>query len=308
MTSSRLPYLADAYNRLLDHNLAVSVSVWRDDAKIFGAATGLTPGWQLVTTDTPMVLASVSKLITALSIARLTQAGLVNLDQPVDWDALGVAHHPTWNDVTVRELLAHTSGMPILRRSWFDTPGACTVPLTEAMSSPPRHHRGRWTYSNGNYCALGLLVEHITGHRLDDAARALIFDPLGISGPHLTIEPQPNSDGPYRLGLARLQRLGGAGTWMGSTDDIAVMLGAVTALDRETLISPGIITDQYGWGHTGTIDGAKACAWIMENGRTVVTALVSGSSPATGGAVCDIILPALAIDLGVWADRPIREP
>ena len=38
--------------------------------------------------------------------------------------------------------------------------------------------------------------------------------------------------------------------------------GVVTAADLTTLRPPGIISDQYGWGHTGTVDGAKSCAWV----------------------------------------------
>ena len=306
--STGLPTLAAAYNRLLNHNRAASVSVIRDHVTVFAAANGLTATWQQVTPDSPMVIASVSKLVTALSIARLAQGGLVDLNAPVPWDNIGVAHHPAWNDVTPRELLAHTSGMPVARKSWLDDPGLCSAPLAHAMVDPPRGTRGTWTYSNGNYCALGLLVELATGLTLDQAAQQLVFDPAGIYGPHLTTHPEPDIDVPYMLNLARLDRLGGAGTWMASTDDVAAMLDHVAPADMDTLVPPGIIVDQYGWGHTGTVDGAKSCAWVLEGGRTVITATVSGNSPTSGGGICDIVLPALATDLGLWADRPIRVP
>jgi hypothetical protein len=86
------------------------------------------------------------------------------------------------------------------------------------------------------------------------------------------------------------------------------MLAAVTVADLETLRWPGIIVDQYGWGHTGTIDGAKACAWVLDERSTVLVAMVSGQRPRTGGEVCDMLLPALATDLGVWAGDPVRNP
>jgi len=312
-SDARLPapalhHLADVFNYLVRGNDAVSVSVVRDHAQVFGLAAGIGASGQPVTPDTPLVLASVSKLITALTIARLVEAGKVMLDQPVPWDAMGIAHDPAWNDVTVRELLTHTSGMPIARASWLDKPGGCPVPLAEAMARPPTATRGRWTYSNGNYCALGLLVEQITGGSQQQAAERLVFEPIGVTGPHSTSEGLLAGDGPYEEGVARLERLGGAGTWMASTDDISLMLDSVTAADRETLAWPAIITDQYGWGHTGTVDGAKACAWVMEGGRTVVTAIVAGDRPSSGGRVCDAVLPALAADLGVWADKPVRNP
>ena len=99
-------YLAAAAADLGAHNLASSITVWRDHKRVFGAASGLTVGGAPLTTDTPLVLASVSKLITALTIARLAAQHRVNLDAPVPWDAMHIAHDPGWNNVTPRELLA----------------------------------------------------------------------------------------------------------------------------------------------------------------------------------------------------------
>jgi len=301
-------YLAAAAADLGAHNLASSITVWRDHKRVFGAASGLTVGGAPLTTDTPLVLASVSKLITALTIARLAAQHRVNLDAPVPWDAMHIAHDPGWNNVTPRELLAHTSGMPVNLQSWLKLPGSCAIPLVAAMATPPTPKRGTWVYSNGNYCALGLLVEHVAGIDRDDAAKRLVFDPAHITGPHLTEDGLHVTDGPYAEGVNRLDRLGGAGTWMASTDDITAMMDAVTPADRTTLKPPGVFSDQYGWGHTGTLDGAKACAWVIEGGRTVITAIVSGDAPPSGGGLCDEVLPALGLDLGLWAGKPVRTP
>ncbi|MCU1398614.1 MAG: peptidase family protein [Acidimicrobiales bacterium] len=289
-------------------NDAASVTVWRDHVKVFGQADGRTTSGQPMTSDSPLVLASVSKLITALTVARLAERGKIDVNAPVPWDQLFIAHDPEWNDVTVRELLDHTAGMPKAQASWLNQPGSCAVPLGDALASPPRGTRGKWTYSNGNYCALGLLVESVTGTSRDRAADEYVFDPIGISGPHLTTTGLLPGDGPYVQGVARLERLGGAGTWMASTDDVAEMLDSVTPEDLQTMRFPGIITDQYGWGHTGTVDGARSCAWVMEGGRTVIVATVAGQRPSTGGKLCDIVVPALATDLGIWADKPARQP
>jgi D-alanyl-D-alanine carboxypeptidase len=303
-----LPHLVDAFNFIIGTNDAVSLTVIRDHAEVLGLAAGVGASGQPVTPDTPLVLASVSKLVTALTIARLAERGKIDLDAPVPWTSMYLDPDSAWDNVTVRELLTHTSGMPVARATWLNTPGSCAIPLTEAMAKPPTATRGKWTYSNGNYCALGLLVQVVTGKTQQEAADQLVFDPIAVSGPHLTTDGLQNTDGPYREGVARLERLGGAGTWLASSDDVAHMLDSVTADDLRTLAWPAIIADQYGWGHTGTIDGAKACAWVMEGGRTVIVAIVAGSRPATGGKVCDVVIPALATDLGIWADKPIRSP
>lgn len=294
-----LPTLEVAAARLGSGNRAASVSVWRDDVPVFQRAYGTTNAGDPATTATPFVQASVSKLVTALTVARLAERGRVDIDAPVPWSDMGIPHVAGWETVTVAELMGHTSGMPIAADAWFDTRGPCADPLTYLLAVPPQSFRGEWTYSNGNYCALGLLVEHLTGERYDEAARRLVLDPAGVTGGHLTIDGARPGDAPYPLGVERLDRLGGAGQWIMSTDDVAAMLGHVSDDDLTRLTGPGIFFDQYGWGHTGTVDGAKSCAWTVEGGRTVIVATIAGNSPAKGSWVCAEVIPALATDLGL---------
>ncbi|MGA7758096.1 MAG: serine hydrolase domain-containing protein [Ilumatobacteraceae bacterium] len=272
-------------------------------------ASGVTIDGAAATSDSPMVVASVSKLLTALLVARLDEAGFIDVDAPTPWAVAGITLNPAWNGITPRELLTHTSGMPVVRPEWFERSGDCRSFLPTVVDAPPQAHRGRWTYSNGNYCALGLVVEGLTGVPLDVAAQTILFEPLGISGAHLTTGGQLPSDVGYALGVDRLDRLGGAGSFIVSTDDLAAVIDATTALDLEMLAWPGIFVDQYGWGHTGSVDGAVSCVWTMELGRTVVAATVAGTRPNTGGAACDLLLPAVAADLGIEASgRPDRSP
>ena len=62
-----------------------------------------------------------------------------------------------------------------------------------------------------------------------------------------------------------------------------------------------MFVDQYGWGHTGSVDGAVSCAWMLDDDRTVVVATVAGSDPSTGGGVCNRVDPAFAAGLGIPA-------
>jgi CubicO group peptidase (beta-lactamase class C family) len=296
------------FDDLAATNPAVSLTVVRDGRSVLQRASGITIDGAAATSDSPMVVASVSKLLTALMIARLDQAGTIDVDAPMPWADIAPATHPDWQSVTVHELLAHTSGMPVVRPAWFEGEIDCAAFLPFLVVEPPTPTRGRWTYSNGNYCALGLLVERTTGLTLDQAAQSLLFEPLGRSGAHLTTDGQLPTDVEYRLGVARLSRLGGAGLFIVSTDDIAAVLAAVTPDDLQVLTWPGVIADQYGWGHTGTVDAAAACAWVLEDGRTVVAATVAGGTPATGGLVCDRVVPAVADDLGIGQGRPERSP
>ncbi len=297
-----------AFDDLARANPAVTMTVVRDGLRVLSRASGSTIDGADATSDSPMVVASVSKLLTAMTIARLAEAGEVGIDAPVPWADMGIPTHPSWADVTVRELLDHTSGMPGARSSWFDGGIDCGTFLPSLLDRPPTDTRGRWTYSNGNYCALGLLIGHRTWLPLDQAAQSILFDPIDAIGVHLTTDGQLPTDVAYRLGVDRLSRLGGAGTFIVSTDDTAALLANVTPDDLEVLRFPGLLIDQYGWGHTGSVDGAVACAWVLEGGRTVVAATVAGRSPSTGGGVCDRVVPAVASDLGIGQGRPDRSP
>ena len=220
------PALRATFATLAAGNLAASLTVLLDGQPLVQIAAGSTNGGGAVTTDTPMVVASVSKLVTALTVARLVQQGLLSVDQFVPWEAMGFAIDPAWSTVTVRDLLDHTSGIPIARKTWLDDPGPCAVPLAAVLVGPPSPERGTWVYSNGNYCALGLLVELVTGERYDAAAYRLVLTPAGVTGPHLTVDGAGPDDAPYAKGVARFDRLGGAGQWMASTDDVAALLAA----------------------------------------------------------------------------------
>jgi hypothetical protein len=136
----------------------------------------------------------------------------------------------------------------------------------------------------------------------------MLFDPLGLGGAHLTTGGQFPTDIDYLLGVDRLSRLGGAGTFIVSTDDIATVLANLTSADRSIIQWPGVLIDQYGWGHTGSVDSAVACAWVMEDGRTVIAATVAGRTPTTGGGLCDRMVPAVAADLGIDQGLPDRSP
>ena len=299
-----------AFEAIARGNPGASMTVTRGGEIVVSRASGSAIDGSAATGDTPMVVASVTKLLVAMAVARLVALGSVSTDDTVPWGEIGVLPHGAWSDVTLRELLDHTSGMPVERSSWFVPDGDCTSAVQALVASPPRAHRGRWTYSNGNYCLLGLVVAARSGLPLADALRRLVFDPVDAHGAHLTDTGLLPGDmaHPNPAGVARLVRLGGAGTAVASTDDLALVFGRLTDIDRWTLRSPGVFTDQYGIGHTGTVDGAKACVWILEGGDTTVAATIAGDSLPTGGAVCDVVVPAVAADLGIAAGRPDRTP
>ena len=243
-------------------------------------------------------------------IARLDQGGLIDVDAPMPWTDIGTpTSHPGWADVTPRELLAHTSGMPVVRQAWFDGGLDCAGFLPSLLDRPPdRHTRPMDLLERQLLRARPPRRTRSPGSRSMPRPRRSCSIRSGrpaSTSPRTANSPPTSSTG---LGVERLSRLGGAGTFIVSTDDVAAMLAAVTPADLDVMTWPGVIIDQYGWGHTGTVDGALACAWVLEGGRTVVAATVAGRSPSTGGGVCDRVVPAVADDLGIGQGIPDRSP
>lgn len=302
------PATTGAFDRLAKANPGASLTVARGGDIVFHRASGPTTDGSASNSDSPMVVASVSKIVVAMGIARLNELGLIDVSAPVPWADLGLGQNEAWNDVTVRELLDHTGGVPKVQESWFTGDGTCRDFVPSLLASPPTGDRGEWVYSNGNYCILGLLVEQRTDEPLDVALQQLVFDPVEASGIHLTNGGLLPGDVPHTEGVDRLSRLGGAGTLVVSTDDLATVFGRITSPDRDVLRPPGVFTDQYGFGHTGTVTGAKACVWVLEGGATVVAATIAGNSVKTGGDVCDIVVPAVASDVGLGSAKPDRTP
>ena len=133
-----------------------------------------------MTVDTVFDLASLTKVIaTTTAVLQLVERGRLQLDAPVAryWPAFAVAGK---RDITVRELLAHTSGLRAdldLRSRWSGREEALHRVLAEAPVAPPGT---RTLYSDINFIVLGELVRRVSRQPLAVYARRHIFDPLGM--------------------------------------------------------------------------------------------------------------------------------
>jgi CubicO group peptidase (beta-lactamase class C family) len=154
-----------------------------------------------VTTETPFIWASVSKLVTATAALQLAEAGQLDLD--ADLDAL-MPHrvvHPRGPGTAIRPraLLAHVGGVDdnwdvldgYVNRSgpprlslaevnarYFDPAGADYDAEFNFVGAAPER---RAVYSNMGYALLGGVVEVATGADFADVTRDAIFAPLGMA-------------------------------------------------------------------------------------------------------------------------------
>lgn len=132
-------------------------------------------------------MASHSKLFTATAIMQLRERGLVRLDDPVVQHLPWFAPRPATPDdgqITVEELLTHSSGLPREAGDHWTSYRFPTAAEVRALMSareaafPPAV---RWKYSNLAYTVAGMIVEQASGQPWADYVQRNIFDPLGMT-------------------------------------------------------------------------------------------------------------------------------
>jgi uncharacterized protein YbbC (DUF1343 family)/CubicO group peptidase (beta-lactamase class C family) len=157
------------------------VLVWHDGAVLYRQAFGnraLEPQREAMTVDTVFDLASLTKVIaTTTAIMQLSENGRVRLNDPV------VNYIPEFGqqgkqDITVRELLTHHSGLPEdldLSEPWQGKETALRMAFREKMVSPAG---ARFLYSDIDFLILGEIVERVSRMGLDQYCQVNIFQPL----------------------------------------------------------------------------------------------------------------------------------
>lgn len=133
-----------------------------------------------MTVDTPVRVASVSKLITTLGILRLVDAGTLDLDRDVSVYLGRQLRNPAFplTPITLRLLLSHQSSITD-GGGYFWPLGTrlrdgMTMANWEAAQPPGRF----FSYANLNYGIAAEVMEAATGERFDKLMTRLVFEPL----------------------------------------------------------------------------------------------------------------------------------
>lgn len=127
-----------------------------------------------------MKIGSVSKSFTAFAVLQLVDEGIIQLDDPVvrQLPDLTMDDH-RFEQVTIRHLLSHTSGIPnpiIVPEANTLENGVERLRQWKLQSNPG----DRYSYSNANYWILAWLVENISGMEFAAYLDAKLFTPLGM--------------------------------------------------------------------------------------------------------------------------------
>jgi CubicO group peptidase (beta-lactamase class C family) len=177
-----------------------------------------------VTPQTLFRAASISKLFTTTLVLQEVERGRIELEAPVnqylepDMRIRDKRGAPA-DDVTIRHLLTHTSGLPV---SWRGLEyGPLWWKLVANNGRPPESLEGvvkgmrtvrgpgkRIVYANGGFSLLGYLVERLNGIPFRDLVRDRVLTPLGMVTSDFPLDPYgPGIATPYGPTLG----FGGAG-------------------------------------------------------------------------------------------------
>ncbi|HKD84361.1 MAG TPA: exo-beta-N-acetylmuramidase NamZ domain-containing protein [Terriglobales bacterium] len=183
---------------LVAHNGSV---VYR---KAFGNRTAA-PNPEPMTVDTIFDLASLTKVVaTTTCVMRLEQLGQIKLNDPIAKYIPDFAQNGK-EDVTIRMLLTHYSGLPAdldFKQPWNGTAEGYSRANAAKLVNPPG---STFLYSDVGFVVLGELVEKVGGMPLDQYAQTYVFGPLGMSSTRFN---PPASWGPRTAATQRDEHTG----------------------------------------------------------------------------------------------------
>ncbi len=139
-----------------------------------------------MTVETRCRVESISKSVTAWGVLKLAEEGKIDLDKPLasylkSW-SFPSSDYPA-EEITIRQLLTQTSGMPlgtigVLYAPWTDKPALREQLTADAVM---RQEPGRsFFYSNTGYILLELLIEEVSGRSFADYMEREVLMPLGM--------------------------------------------------------------------------------------------------------------------------------
>jgi len=275
-------------------------------------------------------IGSISKQFTATALLMLQEQGKLSLDDKVSKFVPGLTRA---NEVTIRQLLSHTSGSQDFWPQDYAMP-IILQPITAQQimdmwaKKPLDFDPGtKWQYSNTNYVIAGVIAEKASGMPLMEFLRQHVFTPLDMKS---IADIDSNALGPndpagyirYALGPLRPAPKEGHG-WMFAAGELAMTAADLAKWDisiidqklmkpasyqefsREVLLNNGVGT-QYGLGvdvrneggrrelaHGGEVSGFTAENIVYPDDGVAVVVLTNQDAAAASGLIGRGVTPLL---------------
>jgi len=186
------------------------LAVYRDGTEVVDIAGGTTgPDGDPTETDTPHLLFSCAKPLSATCVHQLAEQGEVGYDDPLRqyWPAFADPGTEKAR-ITVRHVLSHQAGLPESEfdgkpDQWSDWDAAVEAMEEVDVQFPPgsdaAYHAINWGW------LVGELVERVTGTPIDEYAREYVFEPLGMDRTHIG-KPSADFDVATLVGFEDIDR------------------------------------------------------------------------------------------------------
>lgn len=294
---------------------------------------------------TPFRWGSISKTVTALTLLEAVRRAGIPLTTPVAGLLDPLPYHNPWaagQPLRVAQLAELSAGLPDLSAAEFA--GNEPLPLATALARGAAERRMLWPpglqhgYSNVVPGISAAVIERLTGTAFEDAARSLLFEPLGMTGASfLPVAGLPGgfrpdgSEIPYwhvtfrafgglnasPAAMARLlEALLGQGRLNGvqviDETTVARLAGPRTTLGAAAGLEIGYGSGLYGWvrdghlfrGHGGDADGyLSRLGLLTEAGRGYLLG-IDVDDPALFGSLRRRVEQALGADLAAPLPPP----
>jgi D-alanyl-D-alanine carboxypeptidase len=276
-------------------------------------------------------IGSISKQFTAAAILLLQEEGRLKLDDPIGKYVPGLTRG---NEVTIRQILSHTSGyQDYWPEDYVMTPMLKDVSARQILGAwakkPLDFEPGtQWQYSNTNYVIAGCLVEKITGAPLMNFLAARIFRPLGMTSVWNSDETrltQVDATAYYRNALGPLRPAPKEGRgWMFAAGELA-MTAHDLALWDQSLIAQSLLKPEsykemftevklkngkgthYGLGvgihdenghraieHSGEVSGFVSDNFVLIDDGAAVAVLTNQDAVSAAVAIAHYVAPLAA--------------
>jgi CubicO group peptidase (beta-lactamase class C family) len=175
----------------------IAIGIVRGDQVVYTQGYGVADdAGRAMTPDTPFLIASLSKPITALGIMQLVEEGKIDLDAPVQtylpW--FRVADEDVSSKITVRHLLHQTSGFDeresyVRNLSTDSSDDALEMSIRALNTAGLNFTPGEaFEYTNTNYDVLGLLIQTVSGQSYEGYIEEKIFNPLDMDQSYTSLE------------------------------------------------------------------------------------------------------------------------
>jgi len=185
------------------HGLAITL--FNDNMPVYQKTFGYKdyPQKLILTDSTNMYGASLSKAVFGILVMRLVEQGVIDLDTPLEtylpkkiyayepktrWhdDFSSLQEDSLYHKITARMCLAHTTGFANWR--WFEPDNKLKVRFEPGS---------RYSYSGEGFVYLQVVLERITGKGLQQLAKEIIFEPLGMHNSAYEWKKQYDEDFAY---------------------------------------------------------------------------------------------------------------